>query len=39
LIAAHVSAMLWHTVAIRDGMLSRMSFLFRRHTGTKVTLD
>jgi cytochrome b561 len=39
LIAAHASAVLWHTVAIRDGMLSRMALRLRRHTAEKVTPD
>jgi cytochrome b561 len=30
LIAAHVSAVLLHTLTLRDGMLSRMAFAFRR---------
>jgi cytochrome b561 len=29
-IAAHVSAVLLHTLTLRDGMLSRMAFRFRR---------
>jgi cytochrome b561 len=29
-IAAHVSAVLWHTLTLRDGMLSRMAFALRR---------
>jgi cytochrome b561 len=29
-IAAHASAVLWHTLTLRDGMLSRMGFSLRR---------
>jgi cytochrome b561 len=29
-VAAHISAVLLHTLALRDGMLSRMAFRFRR---------
>src|SRR5262245_39052523 len=32
-IAAHISAVLWHTVTLRDGMLSRMAFALRRRSG------
>jgi cytochrome b561 len=31
-VAVHVSAVLWHTLALRDGMLSRMTFARRRET-------
>jgi cytochrome b561 len=31
-IAAHVCAVLWHTLACRDGMLSRMTYSRRRET-------
>jgi cytochrome b561 len=31
-IAAHVSAVLWHTLTLRDGMLSRMTFGRRRRS-------
>jgi cytochrome b561 len=35
-IALHVCAVLWHTLALRDGMLSRMTFsIRRRETGDK----
>jgi cytochrome b561 len=29
-IAVHISAVLWHTLTLRDGMLSRMTFTVRR---------
>jgi cytochrome b561 len=35
LITAHVGMVLWHSVARRDGMLSRMTFSFRR----RATVD
>lgn len=35
-IAAHVSAVLWHTLTLRDGMLSRMGFFRRRRSGASV---
>lgn len=38
-IAAHVSAVLLHTLTLRDGMLSRMWFGLRRQPAEKVTLD
>lgn len=31
-IAAHVSAVLWHTLTLRDGMLSRMTFTAKLRT-------
>jgi cytochrome b561 len=34
-IAAHVSAVLWHTLTLRDGMLSRMAFSLRRRSGAR----
>lgn len=34
-IAAHVSAVLWHTITLRDGMLSRMTFSLRRRSGAR----
>jgi cytochrome b561 len=36
-IAAHVSAVLWHTLALRDGMLSRMVFPAKRRASADVT--
>jgi cytochrome b561 len=36
-IAAHVSAVLWHTLTLRDGMLSRMGFAVgARSSGASV---
>jgi cytochrome b561 len=32
-IAAHISAVLWHTVTLRDRMLSRMAFALPRRSG------
>jgi cytochrome b561 len=32
-IAAHISAVLWHTVTLHDRMLSRMAFSLRRRSG------
>jgi cytochrome b561 len=31
-VAVHISAVLWHTVALRDRMLSRMAFALRRRS-------
>jgi cytochrome b561 len=36
-VAAHVSAVLWHTVGLRDGLLSRMAFGLRRPAAQDVT--
>lgn len=36
-VAAHVSAVLWHTLALRDGLLSRMAFGLRRRAAPDVT--
>lgn len=38
-IAAHVSAVLWHTLTLRDGMLARMGFFRRRRSGASAMRD
>jgi cytochrome b561 len=37
-IAVHVSAMLWHTLTLRDGMLARMTFSLHRKTARRSQL-